>query len=234
MNLRMIPSMAIMAWIFALGCTKPEPTVVPVVEEKQPALVASVLSTPGQAMVTLKDHTIGLTPQSVPLGAATDLLQLNASIGNEIATEKRIRFISPERAEVHFVFGKDRSPFAKALGLSKVLVFEYGEGITFDVDQSDLRPGFQALLERQADMLKAHFTDLDIYVCGHTDSTGNITHNLALSLARAQTVARQLETLGIPKSRLKVQGFGSAYPVAGNDTAEGKALNRRTEIVLPQ
>jgi outer membrane protein OmpA-like peptidoglycan-associated protein len=217
-------------FILTLGCGKP--TAVP--EKQKAALAVTVLSTPSQAMVSLKEHTIGLTPQSISVNMASDLLQLSAAIGSDVATEKRIRFLSPEQAEVHFLFGKERSPFAKSLGLSKVLVFEYGEGITFDVDRAELRPEFTALLERQADMLKAHFTDLDIYICGHTDSSGNDSHNLALSLARAQTVANNLADKGIPRSRLKVQGFGSAFPVASNDTAEGKALNRRTEIVLPQ
>ena len=59
----------------------------------------------------------------------------------------------------------------------------------------------------------------------------------AFTLAQMDRVAVMVENLagmGVPRSRLKVQGFGSAYPVASNDTPEGKALNRRTEIVLPQ
>lgn len=221
--------------LMVLGCGEPKPVAPPPpVEEPKVLLSVSVLSTPPQAAVSLKDHPLGLTPQSISVESASDLLQLSASLGNDTAAEKRIRFLSPERAEVHFLFGKDRSPLARSLGLSKVLVFDYGEGITFDVDRSELRPGFASLLDRQAEMLKSHFANLDIYVCGHTDSTGTANRNLALSLARAQTVADHLVALGVPRTRLKVQGFGSAFPVAGNDTIEGRALNRRTEIVLPQ
>ncbi len=226
---------AVMCALLSTGCTPPAPQPTPPpVEDLKPSLAVSILSTPSQASVSLKERPLGLTPQSISVENAADLLQLNASLGDANASEKRIRFISPEMAEVHFLFGKERSPLAKSLGLSKVLVFDYGEGITFDVDKSELRPEFSSLLERQAEMLKRHFTNLDIYVCGHTDSTGTPNRNLTLSLARAQTVADHLVALGVPKARLKVQGFGSGFPLATNDTLEGRALNRRTEIVLPQ
>lgn len=217
------------------GCPSREPVVtLPVAIEKKSFLAVDVFSTPSEANITLNDRPIGLTPQAISVENAAELLQLKAVLGDSEAAEKRIRFLSPERAEVHFLFGKHQSPLARSLGLSKVLVFDYGDGITFDVNQHELRPEFLSLLERQAEMLKAYFTNLDIYVCGHTDSSGNLNHNLALSLARAQTVAENLVARGIPRARLKVQGFGSAFPVAGNETPEGKALNRRTEIVLPQ
>ena len=206
----------------------------PVVEAKQALLAVTIFSTPPQATISLKHRPLGLTPQFISVDNASDLLQLKAVFGESEAREKRIRFLSPERAEVHFLFGKDQSPLAKALGLSKVLVFDYGEGITFDVNRHELKPEFTALLERQAKMLTAYFRDLDIYVCGHTDSSGNPNSNLMLSLARAQTVADFLVARSIPRSRMKVQGFGSDFPLAGNNTVEGKALNRRTEIVLPQ
>lgn len=232
-DLRSVHPWLVLATLLAVtACRTPPP--LPPPEPAKLLLTVNVLSTPPQATVSLKEQPIGVTPQSITVGAASDLLQLKAMIGLETATEKRIRFLTPERAEVLFLFGKERSPLARSLGLSRVLVFEYREGITFAVDQHDLRPAFLPLLDRQAEMLKAHFTDLDIYVCGHTDSSGNVNHNLALSLARAQTVANYLVGQGVPQARLKVQGFGSSFPVAGNDTVEGKALNRRTEIILPQ
>lgn len=232
-----LPALFFAIALIPMGCAPPPVEPVPTpprIEEKKPSLAVTVMSTPSSASISLKDRPLGLTQQSISVETASDLLQLRAVISGEDATEKRIRFLSPEQAEVHFLFGKERSPLARSLGLSKVLVFDYGEGITFDVDKYELRPEFISLLERQAEMLKAHFTDLDIYVCGHTDSTGNANRNLVLSLARAQTVANSLVARGVPKNRLNVQGFGSAFPLAGNETVEGRALNRRTEIVLPQ
>lgn len=230
-----IPALAGLLVLLASGCKPPDPPrPAPVAEPPRPKLEATVRSTPDQALISLKDQVIGPAPQSLSVETVADLLQLKAVLGASEAAEKRIRFITPMKAEIHFLFGKEQSPLARSLGLSRVLVFDYGEGITFDVDRAELRPAFSALLDRQAEMLAEHFPGLDIYVCGHTDSSGNASHNLALSLARAQTVARYLITRGVPAARLKVQGFGSAFPVAANDTAEGKALNRRTEIVLPQ
>jgi outer membrane protein OmpA-like peptidoglycan-associated protein len=123
---------------------------------------------------------------------------------------------------------------AKALGLAKILVFEFGESITFDVDSYKLKPAFADMLDRQAEMLTVHFKDLDVYICGYTDSLGNGDYNLTLSLARAQAVADHLASKGMPRSRIKIQGFGSAFPIASNDTSEGRAQNRRTEVILPQ
>lgn len=234
-GLQSLPVPLALAAALQVACAFKEPAAaLPPPPEPKGQLAVSVMSTPSQATISLKDQPIGLTPRSISVPAVSDLLQLKANIGGSEASEKRIRFLSPERADVLFLFGKQQSPIARSLGLSKVLVFDYGEGITFEVDKHELRPGFKTLLERQAEMLNAHFRDLDIYVCGHTDSSGNTNHNLALSLARARTVADDLARLGVPRSRLKIQGFGSAFPVAGNDTAEGRALNRRTEIVLPQ
>jgi peptidoglycan-binding protein ArfA len=51
---------------------------------------------------------------------------------------------------------------------------------------------------------------------------------------RAEVVTDYLVRKGVDKKLIKTQGFGSAYPVAGNDTPEGRALNRRTEIILPR
>ena len=233
-GLRSISAVMALAAAFQTGCFFKEPAVEPPAPEPKSQLAVNVLSMPSQAQISLKDQPIGLTPRAISVPAASDLLQLKAVLGVSEASEKRIRFLSPERAEVLFLFGKNQSPLARSLGLSKVLVFDYGEGITFDVDRHELRPEFKTLLERQAEMLKVHFSGIDVYICGHTDSSGNMNHNLALSLARAKTVAADLARMGVPKSRLKIQGFGSAYPVASNDTAEGKAMNRRTEIVLPQ
>ena len=69
-------------------------------------------------------------------------------------------------------------------------------------------------------------------VMGHTDSVGSDADNMALSEARAQSVKAMLVENGIDPKRLKTEGKGETQPVASNDTAEGRAKNRRIEVWL--
>jgi outer membrane protein OmpA-like peptidoglycan-associated protein len=193
-----------------------------------------VKSEPVGAVVTVKGKSIGPAPQSIAVAAPEDLLRILATRGKEEPVEKRIRFLAPDRAELLFVFGADQSAMAKLLGFPKILVFDYGAGFTFDVNQFVIKSDFEPYLDRQAELLKKYFANVDVNICGHTDSTGDKDHNLELSLNRAKAVADALVARGVPKERLKVLGYGSDYPVASNDTPETRALNRRTEIILPQ
>ena len=75
--------------------------------------------------------------------------------------------------------------------------------------------------------------DTDVTVFGHTDSTGTLAVNERISLERAQAVRNYLETKGIASNRfLKVEGKAYTEPVASNDTAEGRAANRRVEVYI--
>jgi outer membrane protein OmpA-like peptidoglycan-associated protein len=69
-------------------------------------------------------------------------------------------------------------------------------------------------------------------VVGHTDSTGSDAINQPLSEDRAASVGAYLQSRGVIPQRLATAGVGSRYPIAGNDTPEGRALNRRVEITL--
>ncbi len=71
---------------------------------------------------------------------------------------------------------------------------------------------------------------LEVEIRGHTDNVGNDQTNLDLSQKRAETVARYLISKGIAQSRLVAKGYGSTIPIAPNDTANNRALNRRTEV----
>lgn len=213
--------------LLAAACGKPR--TVPAA-----AIQVQVESYPGGTALFLAGKPMGTTPRTLTVDSLDALLELTATSGTEPVVEKRIRFLALDRAEVLFVFGTGNSAMAKALGLARILVFDYGAGVTFDLNKSDLRPEFLPLLERQASLLKAHFTGVDVLICGHTDTLGTPDFNLALSLARARSVAQDLEARGVPRERMKAQGFGSAYPVASNETDPGRARNRRTELVLPQ
>lgn len=121
---------------------------------------------------------------------------------------------------------------------SGVAVTQEGNGIlvnlpdvTFAVDSTVISPSFQATLDKVAQSMKEYPNSLiDIY--GHTDSTGSDAYNMDLSKRRADSVARYLAMRGVASSRIQTQGMGKNYPVATNDTPEGRALNRRVEIKI--
>ncbi|MBP7866957.1 MAG: OmpA family protein [Acidobacteria bacterium] len=104
-------------------------------------------------------------------------------------------------------------------------------GIFFDSGKSEFGPGSDAALAEIARLLKAN-PGWSVWVVGHTDSTGDAAVNLALSKARSEAVVRALVGQhGIELRRLEGHGVGPLAPVASNDTDEGKAKNRRVEIV---
>lgn len=105
------------------------------------------------------------------------------------------------------------------------------DGVTFAVDSSTISPAFQTTLNQIAESMKS-YPDSLIDVYGHTDSTGADAYNQTLSERRAQSVANFLVMRGVSQSRVRSQGFGEQYPVATNDTDQGRALNRRVEIKI--
>lgn len=102
-------------------------------------------------------------------------------------------------------------------------------GIYFDTDKAVLKPESEGTLQQVLTLLK-DAPDLRIAIAGHTDSQSSDTYNLDLSKRRALAVVKWLTDKGITASRLEAQGFGESQPVADNDSAAGRALNRRVEI----
>lgn len=104
-------------------------------------------------------------------------------------------------------------------------------GIFFDVDKAVLKPESGPALGQIAQMMR-DLPDLQLFVVGHTDMTGDLAHNRELSEARAKTVVDALIRLhGIGPSRLDGYGLGPLAPAASNATDAGRALNRRVELV---
>lgn len=104
-----------------------------------------------------------------------------------------------------------------------------GPPIKFVTDGYALDPSDSTVLDPIAAAIKA-CPDARITVIGHTDNTGNDAINTPLSASRAQAVADYLVTQGVPANAVTSRGAGSGEPVASNDTEEGRAQNRRTEI----
>ncbi len=73
--------------------------------------------------------------------------------------------------------------------------------------------------------------DLKVKIQGHTDNLGEAEYNLTLSEKRANTVFQYLQLFGITTERLQAKGYGETQPVSSNDTEEGRAKNRRVELV---
>ena len=107
-------------------------------------------------------------------------------------------------------------------------------GVHFDTDSAVIKPNSKDQLDEVAALLKSQ-PDLRLYVTGHTDSTGGFEHNMQLSAARAAAVVEALvSTYGIDAARLAPAGGPSALVIlrfVSNDSEEGKAKNRRVEIV---
>ncbi|MEM3112724.1 MAG: OmpA family protein [Candidatus Anstonellales archaeon] len=104
-------------------------------------------------------------------------------------------------------------------------------GIYFDFDKADIKPESEPAIKEIAKLLQEN-KGLKLYVVGHTDNVGSLDYNMKLSKARADAVVKELTTkYKISPDRLKAFGVGSLAPVASNDTEEGKAKNRRVELV---
>ena len=103
--------------------------------------------------------------------------------------------------------------------------------ITFAVDSADINAGFYEILDSVALVLK-EFNKTLVEVAGHTDSTGAEQYNQQLSEQRANSVAAYLRSRKVNGERLMVVGAGENYPIANNNTASGRQLNRRVEITI--
>ena len=103
--------------------------------------------------------------------------------------------------------------------------------ITFETASSSISADFYAVLGSIAKVFNEYEkTYVDIY--GHTDSVGDASYNMTLSQQRADAVSRYLQTRQVLPQRILTRGMGEDYPVAPNDTAQGRAQNRRVEIKL--
>jgi outer membrane protein OmpA-like peptidoglycan-associated protein len=111
------------------------------------------------------------------------------------------------------------------------LVVSLPNGITFDTASYTVRSSLRPDLGRLAQHL-LKYPDSTVRVIGHTDSDGSAAFNIGLSERRANAVADVLQADGVPFNRLQTIGRGEEEPIATNLTEEGKARNRRVEVVI--
>lgn len=103
--------------------------------------------------------------------------------------------------------------------------------VTFATDSYQINPALYPTLDELSTQMQQH-PELVARINGYTDSTGSASYNQTLSQNRAQSVATYLSQHGISPQRLAAAGYGSGNPIADNNTATGRAQNRRVEIYL--
>jgi outer membrane protein OmpA-like peptidoglycan-associated protein len=112
------------------------------------------------------------------------------------------------------------------------IVLNMPSNITFATDQDQVIPPFYSTLDSVGIVLRKYNRSL-IDINGHTDSTGSLAHNQGLSERRAASVANYLgERGGIDQRRISTMGFGPSQPVASNSSPDGRAQNRRVEVLI--
>lgn len=135
--------------------------------------------------------------------------------------------IQPQKMEENMTFVNAADMSSSINSAGKVALY----GIAFDTDKDSIRPDSRPTLQEIAKLLSSN-SRLNVHVVGHTDNQGKSDYNLDLSRRRAATVVRELTSkYGIAANRLDSFGCGMYAPVASNDSDEGRAKNRRVELV---
>jgi outer membrane protein OmpA-like peptidoglycan-associated protein len=148
------------------------------------------------------------------------------------ARERETRNAKTETAVAQTQLSAARQELAdlQAKQTDRGLVLTLGD-VLFDTGRATLKPGADRTIDRLAQALKDNPNTL-VQIEGHTDSVGGEDYNLALSERRADAVAGALRMRGVPSDRYQAKGLGKDFPVASNDSAEGRQQNRRVEIIF--
>ena len=119
----------------------------------------------------------------------------------------------------------------KVKGPKEVTVVLDERALLFDFDKSNVKPQYYGILQNLKEYIEAN--DYEVTIVGHTDAKGTNEYNMKLGMRRAESVKAKLLEFGVPADRIiGVESRGEEEPVATNDTAEGRAQNRRIEFKL--
>jgi len=162
--------------------------------------------------------------ESIRLGARTREAEL-ARDQAEAATDRAVA------ATVRAQALEQELTALKAEDTERGLVMTLQEGVLFEYNRVELKPGAMRNLEPLVTFLREH-ADRTLLIEGYTDSTGSDTYNLELSQRRAEAVRNFLVSSGISADRVMARGYGESYPVTTNTTEAGRQQNRRVEIVI--
>lgn len=190
--------------LVAVGCTSPG---------KRTAVGAGSGAALGGIAGAVIGHQSGKTGQGAVIGAAAGAL-LGGTIGNRLDKQ-----------------AKELEAIAETQRTENGIVTTLKDNILFDSGKAVLKPVAYDSVNQIADILKKYPEDM-VIVIGHTDSIGSDAYNQTLSMQRAQAVRLAMIDRGVPASSIEAVGMGEAKPVATNDTAEGRARNRRVELQI--
>ena len=170
----------------------------------------------GGAIGGIIGHKAGNTAVGAILGAA-----IGGAAGAYIG-----HYMDKQAAEIE----KDLQG-AKVERVGEGIKITFDSGILFDVNKAELKPASKDNLAKLGAILNK-YPDTNILLEGHTDATGSEEWNLELSKLRSQSVANYLAGQQVMETRFTIMGYGESQPIASNDTADGRAQNRRVEVAI--
>ena len=150
--------------------------------------------------------------------AAQQQATANAALAQASAAQDRVRALEAQLREM------------EALQTERGLIVTLGD-VLFAFNKAELTPQATPRLDKLASFLR-QFPDRRLLIEGYTDSVGSDGYNQDLSQRRAQSVRDALAQRGVDPSRITAMGYGKGFPVADNTSPEGRAMNRRVEIVI--
>lgn len=181
----------------------------------------------GAALGALVGHMIGGNSKGTLIGAAIGGA-VGGTTGNLIG-----RHMDKVKAEAAAKLQKASvETITDANGLTGIKVTMDEGALHFATGKADLDATSKSELAKLADVLKSN-DDCSIVIQGHTDSTGSDAVNNPLSVKRAESVAKYLNSCGVKTNQFKaIEGFGSTKPKADNSTVDGRSKNRRVEVYM--
>lgn len=185
-----------------------------------------------QARVSQNENRLAQLEQNMTQSQSRELSKLRGDYKTqqaELVTAEAARKEAERRAEQA---AADLARIATVKQETRGMVITLSGGVLFTSGKAELLPSAQAKLSEVANALTQQNPDAAIVVEGHTDAQGNEAFNLDLSTRRAQAVRDYLASHGVAPDRIRAEGLGFSRPVADNKTAEGRANNRRVEIVV--
>lgn len=201
----------------ALGaCTDPATVGTPGSNTQQGAILGGIIGAGVGALTNNSDPGLGAVTGAL-VGATA-----GGVIGNQLDAQERELRQSLSNDAIAITNTGDR------------LILSFPNDLTFATNSASVAPVVQGDLRKVANSL-VRYPNSTVQVIGHTDSDGAAGYNQELSVRRANAVADHIQAGGVPYDRLRIIGRGEDQPVASNLTPEGKARNRRVEVVvIPQ